>query len=116
MKYNTDGNLAALRAYEREQDALDAADMALDEARQEFSNDLFDAYFGKNYAVIDEVEELAAEEDAINNLLKKLRDAYPSASGVTCAYRDFIAAICDEIAERAEDFAAVDNHRRDYGL
>lgn len=111
-----DGNTTALNQHQREIDDASDAELALERAKQEFSNDLFDGYFTRNYAVIDEVEGLACEEDALNHLLKKLRDAYPSASGVTCAYRDFIASVCDEIADRAGDIYTLDNHRKSYGL
>lgn len=111
-----DGNTAALNQHQREIDDASEAELALEKAKKEFSRDLFDAYFEENYAVIGEVNTLAAEEDAINNLLKKLRDAYPRPSGITCAYRDFIAAVCDEIAGRVDDVVSVGIHRRDYGL
>lgn len=102
--------------HQRKIDDASDAELALEKARQEFSNDLFDAYFEKNYAVIDEVEGLVAEEDAINNLLKKLRDAYPSASGVTCAYRDCISSACDEIAGRPGSLKELEYHRRNYDV
>lgn len=109
-----DGNLAALRAYEREQDALDAADMALDEARQEFSNDLFDAYFGKNYAAIDEVDDSLTDTDTMDNLLKKLRDNWTTdGMEFRTAYMKVVAETCDQIAKGADD---VDEFRREFGL
>lgn len=111
-----DGNTAALNQHQREIDDALEAELALEKAKKEFSRDLFDAYFEENPAVIGEVEELISEEDALNHLMKKLRDAYPSASGVTCAYRDFIAEVCYEIAGRSDDVVAVGIHRRSYGL
>src|SRR5690554_1419701 len=57
MGDNTDGNLAALRAYEREQDALAAADQAHEAAISELADDLFDAYILGDQDVIDEVDD-----------------------------------------------------------
>lgn len=111
-----DGNTTALNQHQREIDDASGAELALEKAKQEFSNDLFDGYFTRNYAVIDEVEELASEEGAINNLLKQLRYGYPREGLVFLSYRDFIAEVCDEISERADDIIAVDDHRRAYGL
>lgn len=102
--------------HQREIDEASDADIALEKAKKEFSNDLFDGYFTKNYAVIDEVEELASEEDALNLLLKKLRDAYPSASGVTCAYRDCISSACDEISGRPGSLKELEAYRRNYDV
>lgn len=60
MTHNTDGNLAALRAYEREQDELYEADMALERAQNELADDLFDAYITGDQDVIDEVDDYLA--------------------------------------------------------
>jgi hypothetical protein len=57
MTYNTDGNLAALRAYEREQDALYEAEQAHEAAISELADDLFDAYILGDADVIDEVDD-----------------------------------------------------------
>lgn len=57
MTHNTDGNLAALSAYEREQDALYAADQAHEQAISELADDLFDAYITGDADVIDEVDD-----------------------------------------------------------
>ena len=57
MTYNTDGNLAALRAYEREQDALADADQAHEAAISELADGLFDAYITGDADVIDEVDD-----------------------------------------------------------
>ncbi len=57
MGSSTDGNLAALRAYEREQDALAAAEHAHEAAISELADDLFDAYITGDADVIDEVDD-----------------------------------------------------------
>jgi hypothetical protein len=57
MTHNTDGNLAALRSYEREQDALAAADQAHEDAISELADELFDAYITGDADVIDEVDD-----------------------------------------------------------
>ena len=54
---NTDGNLAALHAYEREQDALAYAEQAHEAAISELADDLFDAYITGDPDVIDEVDD-----------------------------------------------------------
>src|SRR5690554_5647829 len=57
MGCNTDGNLAALRTYEREQDALAADDQAHEAAISELADDLFDAYITGDADVVDEVDD-----------------------------------------------------------
>jgi len=57
MTNNTDGNLAALNAHQREQDELAAADQAHEAAISELADDLFDAYITGDQDVIDEVDD-----------------------------------------------------------
>lgn len=57
---NTDGNLAALRAYEREQDALAAADQAHEDDISVLADDLFDAYIMGDSDIIAEVDDYLA--------------------------------------------------------
>jgi len=57
MTHNTDGNLAALRAYEREQDALAYAEQAHEAAISELADDLFDAYILGDQDAIDDVDD-----------------------------------------------------------
>lgn len=74
MTIDTDGNLAALRAYEREQDLQDQADRALEEAKQSLADDLFDAYHEDNQDVILEVEDFLMNEEHANTVLAALRN------------------------------------------
>lgn len=85
---NFDGNLAALNIYQREQDLLDDQDNALEFARDEFADALFEAFFKSNIDVIDEVQDY-------------LEDAEES-------YKN-IEEACEHIASRYDDIEAVEN-------
>ena len=115
---NTDGNLAALRAYEREQDALDDQDSALLAAQQELSNDLFDGYFTGNGACVDWVDEtILDEEDTANNLLNKFRERYlKGAHGMRAEYSLIIIDVCDTLAAQQKTHEDIENERHECGL
>ena len=123
--YDTDGNLAALRAHEREQDALEAADLELEAAQVETANDLFDGYFTKNYAVIDEVNDALLDTDTTDNLINKLREAGTAecqrpVMGRGCevwpVYKNLIDAVCLEIAQRCKTMEELERFRLDMGV
>ena len=115
---NTDGNLAALRAYEREQDALDDQDNALLKAQQELSNDLFDGYFEGNSACVDWIDEtILDDEDTANNLLNKLRAQYPKPpADPRIAYKSAIGDVCDTLAAQQKTHEDIENERHECGL
>ena len=113
-----DGNLAALRDYEREQDALDDQDEALRVAQQELSNDLFDGYFEGNSACVDWVDEtILDDEDTTNNLLDKLRAQYmkPPAD-LRAAYSLIIIDVCDNLAAQQLTHEDIESERHECGL
>lgn len=107
MTYNTDGNLAALRQYECQQDKIYQAEERLETARQELADDLFDGYMSDNYSVIDEVDaRMVASRDTIDNLLKKLRDNFTTdCQAMRTQYMKIIACVCEEIAGEYDDMA-----------
>jgi len=72
MTHNTDGNLASLRAYEREQDALADADQARDERRQEYADGLYDAC-------------LTGDREAMESMAEELQDGEPVAMSLMAA-------------------------------
>ena len=120
-----DGNTAALNAYQKEQDALEAADLHLEAAQVETANDLFDGYFTKNYSVIDEVNDALLDTDTADNLINKLREAGTvecerPVMGRGCevwpAYRNLIDAVCLEIAQRYETIGELERFRLDMGV
>jgi len=123
--YNTDGNLAALNAYQREQDALEAADLELEAAQVETANDLYDAYFTNKQDVIDEVDDALTDTLTTGNLINKLREAgtvecQRPVMGRGCelwdAYRKLIDAVCLEIAQRCETMEELERFRLDFNL
>lgn len=126
MRYDTDGNLAALRQYEREQDALDAQDIALENAQRELADALYDAYLTNNEQVIDEVNEILTEDEYRQaKMLTKLREAMSveatrPAMGRGCevysAYMNLIDLCCMDIAERSESIEDIEKAVRFYGV
>lgn len=84
---NTDGNLAALDAYLREQDALDEADRIYEEAKQELSDALYGAFYDGNPDVVLEVIDHTEQDQ-------------PS--------REEVEEACNAIAERYDDLEAVE--------
>ena len=108
MAYNTDGNLAALAAYEREQDALAAADEALEQAQTDLSEGLFDAYFnGKENAVL-EVNDQLTEEKHLDRLIELNREYFNRPIEYHDQYRELIIEICDSIAARHDSIDDVE--------
>ena len=117
MNYNTDGNLAALNAYQREQDALDEANRILEEAQQELADDLFDAYMSNNYSVIDEVDDSLTDTDTMDDLIKQLRDNWTTdCMALRTAYMKVIGGTCEGIAGRCETLDEIEGFRRDFDL
>ena len=115
---NTDGNTAALNAYQREQDVLDDQDNALLAAQQELSNDLFDGYFEGNGACVDWIDEtILDEEDTANNLLNKLRAQYlkPPAD-MRAEYSLIIIDVCDTLAAQQKTHEDIEKERHECGL
>ena len=115
---NTDGNTAALNAYQREQDVLDDQDNALLAAQQELSNDLFDGYFEGNMACVDWIDEVILDdEDTANNLLKALREKLMKPpSTLRDVYKAIIANICDELATDLKTHEDIEKERHECGL
>ena len=113
-----DGNLAALNAYQREQDALDDQDEALRLAQQELSNDLFDGYFEGKSACVDWIDEVILDdEDTANNLLNKLRAQYMKPpTGLRAAYSLIIIDVCDTLAAQQKTHEDVERERHECGL
>ena len=90
---NTDGNLAALNAYQREMDLLDDMDTALEIAQGELSDDLFEAYYKSNQDVIDEVKDYTEDAEVTRNLLIEACDyiasQYDSPDDISMVYTAF---------------------------
>ena len=102
MTYCTDGNLAALAAYEREQDALERADEELFDAQNELMDGLFEAYFNGNKHVIDEVNDTLTEEEYTDRLIELNREYFNRPIEYHDQYRELIIEVCSNIADRYE--------------
>ncbi len=122
---NTDGNLAALRQYEREQDALEAADLNIEALQLSLAIDLFEAYATKNYAVIDEVNDSLTDTDVTDNLINKLREAATKECkrpkmGRGCllysAYEKVVDLVCRDIAQRYTTEGEIEAAREGFEL
>lgn len=112
--YNTDGNLAALRQYEREQDELERADAMLRDARQNLSDDLYEAYLQGNQEVIDEVVDgLFTDEWAESAMRRALTDPdYDLAKD----YRERLIEMLDEWCAELNDMRDIDRWYREFKL
>ncbi len=122
---NTDGNLAALHQYEREQDALEAAGLNIEALQLSLSIDLFEAYVTKNHAVIDEVNDSLTDSDVIDNLIDKLREAVTEECkrpemGRGCllysAYEKVVDEVCRDIAGRYTTGGEIEAARKEFEL
>ena len=115
---NTDGNLAALRAYEREQDALDDQDNALLKAQQELSNDLFDGYFEGNSACVDWIDDFMFDNiEVMNDLIDKMRESFMGKpADPRIAYKSAIGDVCDTLAAQQKTHEDIENERHECGL
>ena len=113
-----DGNLAALRAYQREQDALDDQDNALIRAQQELSDDLFDGYFEGNSACVDCIDDFMFDNiEVIDNLLDKMRKSFMGRpADPRIAYKSAIGEVCDTLAAQQKTHEDIENERHECGL
>ena len=102
MSYNTDGNLAALDAYLREQDELDQAEAALHAAQNELADGLFEAYFNGNTHVVDEINDMLTEEEYTYRLIELNREYFNRPIEYHDQYRELIIEVCNKIADRYE--------------
>jgi len=99
---NTDGNLAALNSYLREQDALDAQDEAERQERQEQADGMFDAYFEGDEEAVEELNDMiysnADNQERLLEILRRNFDPSPANDGKALQneYREFIIEMCDE--------------------
>ena len=113
-----DGNLASLRAYEREQDTLDDQDSALLAAQQELSNDLFDGYFEGNMACVDWIDDFMFDNiEVMNDLIDKMRESFMGKpADPRIAYKSAIGDVCDTLAAQQKTHEDIENERHECGL
>lgn len=125
MSHKTDGNLAALNAYLRQEDERDAAQERLEEARQELADALFDAYVGGDGNVIIEVDDILTDVDQTDWLLNKLRLAMTKECSrpvmgrggeIYQAYLDVLSDACETIAKRCKTEEDFDSYYQDFKL
>lgn len=122
---NTDGNLAALNAYLREQDAIYEGDAKLESMIQDLAIDMYEAYVTGNHSVIDEVDGRLTDTDVTDNLISKLREAATEECkrpkmGRGCllysAYEKVIDAVCRDIAGRYTTESQIEAARKEFEL
>jgi len=120
---NTDGNLAALNAWQREQDAIEAGDLHLEKLQQELADDIYDAYITGNENAVNEVEDALTDTKTMANLLGRLRAAMekecrkPVGDRGTDLYDTtwkLLDAVCLDIAKRSTTPDELDQARRFY--
>lgn len=113
--YNTDGNLAALRQYERELDEAERADEALREAQDEAADALFDAYVTGNKEVVDEVDARLCEPEFDNCLADLCREYFNRPQKLHDEYRELIIRVADNIVDGL-DYDQLERLLREYKL
>ena len=118
---NTDGNLAALRAYERQQDAIAEGDAHLESLQQALADDLFDAYLTENHDVIGEVDDFLADYPWPDRMRAAMtKECERPVMGRGCiAYKALETAIseaCEHIAKVCTTPDEFDRFRREFGL
>lgn len=75
MTYNTDGNLAALNQYQRQQDALAAGEETLEAMRRELADKLVEGYVEGIENVVDEFADAFTNERVVANLTARMQAA-----------------------------------------
>ena len=122
MTYNTDGNLAALNAYQREQDAIADGEEYLERLQQELADDMFDAYVTGNSNVIDEVDDALASDERKIVLMRKAmtKECQRPVMGRGCelyeTYWKLLDSVCLDIAKRCTTPDEFDKFRREFEL
>lgn len=117
-----DGNTASLNQYQRHQDALADGEQHLEFMQQALSDDLFDAYVTKNYAVIDEINDALYGEDTVVDQMREAmtKECERPVMGRGCemysAYLKIISEECDKLAKRCKTPDEFDRFRREFGL
>lgn len=112
-----DGNTKALDLYQKEQDEAAEEEIALEKAQEQFSDDLFEAYFDNNETVIDQVDSQILEEGGMLGIFRKAKlklDA--NASARIKAYERVVLDICVQISKRATDVDKLKKYRKAYNL
>jgi hypothetical protein len=123
--YNTDGNLAALNAWQREQDEIEAGELHLEKLQQELADDIYDAYITGSENAVNEVEDALTDTQTMGNLLGRLRAAMEKecqrpvmgrGGEVYDTYWRLLDAVCLDIAKRCTTPDELDQARRFYGV
>lgn len=96
-----DGNLAALNAYLKEQDELEARDNFLEQERIDVGEQMFDAYFGGNQYAEEYVDETIMDrEEFYEPLLRHLRK---DDGTMKVFYRELVVEVIDYILEDMDE-------------
>ena len=112
-----DGNMRALDEYQKQVDGASASEIELEEEQSDLSNDIFEGYFNKNYAVIDEIENRLTDEDMVNVLMKSLRDSLTiEGKDIRSQYVKVVSDVCDELAKEKKDLASIEKFREEYDV
>lgn len=115
MNYDVDGNLAALRVYEREQDELDRQDRALEDARSELAWDMVEAYFECNESMIEWVQDYVVDEH-YEEIEAALRSAVTDPEyDIKAFWRELVVKVVEEDCE-TDDFDSIESARRGFGI
>lgn len=111
----SDGNLYALKQYEKEQDQYDVEDIALETAQEDLENDLFDGYMLKNGYVVDWVDEQIADQP--EELLRLLRENFTfDGQAIRTVYMKYIGKVCQRLAESMDSLEEIEKLYKDADL
>ena len=110
-----DGNLAALRQYEREQDKLDQQEAELNRARAALAEDMIEAYFSGNQAVIDWIT-----DDLMSDYYKAVEAALRQAVtdpqfDIRQFWRELVTRYIEDDSE-TDDLDSIEMSRRGFGI
>lgn len=100
-----------------EYDEAQARQEALEAAQRELANDLFDGYFQRNGAVIDEVSDLLEGTDWQDRMIDDLRNAFTSSPlAFRLAYQEIMVDAVRAVSEKCRDLDAINTMRKDLEL
>ena len=110
-----DGNMIDLARYEREQAKLDQQEMELTRARAALAEDMIDAYFSGNKAVIDWIT-----DDLMSDYYKAVEAALRQAAtdpefDIRAFWRDLVTKYIEDDSE-SDDMDSIEMSRRGFGI
>lgn len=123
MNPNTDGNLAALRQYEKEQDRLDSIDREVERLKGDMADSLFTEYHkGNPHVTVDVIDSMLETDEFAHDMLNQIRECYADefadnrAQRIKSLYEQYVSKACESIADRYDNIEDFDKAYKNFGI